>query len=279
MTISESCLNADSLKVDVVLLTKNSFKPCLQDCVDSIYRNIPVSTLIVVDGGSVDGTLDLLRKYPNVKIIDDVDGTRATARQKGIAAVETLWHVHVDSDVILCSDWFTQVWKKVEADVGAVWGTALPNDEHFFNMSYAMSKLYRVSLKDLMTKQMRSERCMMHDTLIRTSVVKGIKIPAGLHIWEDDYIGKYIIRKGYRFLKVSDPYCLHNVTPNERFEGYVTAGYLMKKCNIGSFKQVVRWLGLAIPKSMWIFIVTRDIQAAKIQFLSSVLTFKGWLSA
>jgi glycosyltransferase involved in cell wall biosynthesis len=266
-------------KVDVVLLTKNSLKPCLQECVDSIYKNVPVSTLIVVDGGSTDGTIELLKKYPNVKIIDDATGNRATARQKGIDAVEASWHIQVDSDVVLCPDWFVRVWKKVEDDVGAVWGAALPNDKHFFNMSYAMSKLYRISVKDLMVKQMRSERCMMHDTLIRTDVVKGIKIPVGLHIWEDDYIGKYIIRKGYRFLKVSDPYCLHNVTPNERFEGYVTAGYLMKKCHIGSFKQVLRWLGLAVPKAAWIFIVTRDIQASKIQFLSSVLTFKGWLAA
>jgi glycosyltransferase involved in cell wall biosynthesis len=266
-------------KVDVVLLTKNSLKPCLYECVDSIYKYVPISSLIVVDGGSIDGTLELLQKYPNVKIIDDTGGTRATARQKGIDAVETSWHMHVDSDVILCSDWFTRGWGKVATDIGAVWGAALSNDRHFFNMSYAMSKLYRISVKDLMVKQMRSERCMMHDTLIRTSAVKGIAIPSDLHIWEDDYIGKYIIRKGYRFLKVSDPYCLHNVTPNERFEGYVTAGYLMKKHRIGSFKQVLRWLGLAVPKAAWVFIVTRDIQASKIQLLSSVLTFKGWLAA
>jgi len=29
---------------------------------------------------------------PNVKIIDDSRGNRATARQKGIEAVETEWH-------------------------------------------------------------------------------------------------------------------------------------------------------------------------------------------
>jgi glycosyltransferase involved in cell wall biosynthesis len=266
-------------KIDVVLLTKNSLRPCLRECVDSIFKNIPVHTLIVVDGGSTDGTLELVKEYPNIKIIDDAKGTRATARQKGIEAAETDWHAQVDSDAILCSGWFEKAWKKVDDNVGAVWGAAIPNDKHFFNMSYAMSKLYRISVKDLMVKQMRSERCMMHDTLIRTNTVKGIQIPAGLHIWEDDYIGRYIIKKGYRFLKVGDPYCLHNVTPNERFEGYVTAGYLMKKCGIGSFKQVLRWLVSSVPKAAWILIITRDIQASKIQFLSSVLTFKGWLAA
>ncbi|MDR2719264.1 MAG: glycosyltransferase family 2 protein, partial [Nitrososphaerota archaeon] len=118
----------NQLKVDVVLLTKNSLKPCLRECVDSIYSNVPVSSLIVVDGGSTDGTLELLQTYPNVKIVSDVMGNRATARQKGIEAVETLWHVHVDSDVILCPDWFMRVWRRVEVDVGAVWGAALPID-------------------------------------------------------------------------------------------------------------------------------------------------------
>jgi glycosyltransferase involved in cell wall biosynthesis len=237
-----------------------------------------VNNLIVVDGGSTDGTLELLHKYPNLEIIDDSNGTRARARQKGIDKVETEWHLQVDSDAILCKDWFRKAWESVTDDVGAVWGVAIPNEKHYFNTTYAMAKLYRMSVKDLMVKQMRSERCMMHDTLIRTATVKDIRIPVNLHIWEDDYIGRHIIRKGYRFLKVTEPYCLHNVTPNERVQGYVTTGYLMKKCNFGRFSQVFRWLLLAFPKAAWIYIVTRDFQASKTHLISNVLVFKGWLA-
>jgi glycosyltransferase involved in cell wall biosynthesis len=266
------------MKLDVVLLTKNSLKPCLFECVESIYRNVPVNRLIVVDGGSTDGTLELVKRYPRVEIIEDSHGTRATARQKGIDAVETEWHVHVDSDVILCEDWFTKAWGNVADDVGAVWGVAIPNEKHYFNATYAMSKLYRISVKDLMVKQMRSERCMMHDTLIRTATVKDLKIPPNLHMWEDDYIGRHIIRKGYRFLKVTEPYCLHNVTPNERTQSYVTTGYIMKTYHYGRLSQVLRWVVLAIPKSAWIYVVTRDFQASKTNFISNVLVFKGWLA-
>lgn len=265
-------------KIDVVLLTKNSLQPCLRECLDSIYKNIPVNRLIVVDGGSTDGTLELLEHYPDVKVIDDSEGTRATARQLGIDAVETAWHLQVDSDVVLSNDWFKKAWECVSDDVGAIWGVAVPSEPHFFNITYAMSKLYRISVKDLLAKQMRSERCMMHDTLIRTASVRDIKIPASLHIWEDDYIGRHIMQKGYRFLKVTEPYCLHNLTKHERYEGFVTSGYLLKKYKLGSFKQVSRWLLLAFPKSVWIFLVTRDFQASKLHFLSQVLVFKGWAS-
>ena len=97
-------------KIDVVLLTKNSLKPCLSECLNSIYQNIPVNRLIVVDGGSTDGTLELVRTYPNVEVIDDTHGTRATARQRGIEAVKTQWHIHVDSDVMLSKGWFQNAW-------------------------------------------------------------------------------------------------------------------------------------------------------------------------
>ena len=120
---------------------------------------------------------------------------------------------------------------------------------------------------------------MMHDTLIRTRTVRDIKIPRNLHIWEDDYIGRHIISKGYRFLKVTEPYCLHNVTSVERTQGYVTTGYLLKVYHYGRFRQVARWVLTSIPKSAWIFIVTRDFQASKTNFISNVLIFKGWLAA
>lgn len=265
------------MKVDVVLLTKNSLEPCLGDCLKSIYQNIPVNRLIVVDGGSVDGTLEFLQKYPDVEIIDDSRGTRATSRQKGIESVETEWHAHVDSDVILSRDWFAKAYKLVDCTVGAVWGVAVPTNVHFFNIDYAMSKFYRIGIKDMLVRQMRSERYMMHDTFIRTEAVKDIRIPSNLHIWEDDYIGRHIVRNGYKFLKVKEPYCLHNANLNERVEGFILSGYLLKKYKIWKLPQVLLRLVLAIPKSAWIFAVTRDYQASRYLFLSYTLMLKGWL--
>ncbi|MEM3828414.1 MAG: glycosyltransferase [Conexivisphaerales archaeon] len=262
-------------KVDVVLLTKNSLKPCLKECLESIYANIPVNRLIIVDGGSKDGTLEFVRQYPNVEIIDDSHGNRATARQKGIDAVETEWHVHVDSDVILCKNWFKKAWKHVKEDVGAIWGVAIPIEKHTYNIAYAMSKFYRLPIRDMLVKQMRSERCMTHDTLFKTELVKDVKIPRDLHIWEDDYIGRHVIKKGFKFLKVKDPYCLHNVC-----EKKIDAlnGYLMHKYHIWSFRKILMRFVLTIPKCLWIYALTRDLEASKRQALTYIMTMKGWLA-
>ena len=110
--------------VDVILLTKDSERK-LRECVQSIYDNVPVAHLIVVDGYSKDGTLAILNqfneKYHNVKIVFD-RVTRATARQKGISHVETDWFLFVDSDVVLCRDWYKKAQTYIQPDVGAVWG-------------------------------------------------------------------------------------------------------------------------------------------------------------
>ncbi|MEM2025920.1 MAG: glycosyltransferase family 2 protein [Desulfurococcaceae archaeon] len=265
------------MRVDVVLLTKNSMKPCLPECVKSIYDNVPVNKLIVVDGGSTDGTVEYLERMPSAVVIDDSNGNRATVRQKGIETVETEFHVHVDSDVILCEGWFEKALRHVEDDVGAVWGVAVPIEQHTFNIVYAMSKFYRMSIRDMLVKQMRSERCMTHDTLFRTEPLKDVRIPRDMHIWEDEYIGRHVIKKGYRFLKVKEPYCLHNVSEKGR-DSAVLNGYLLHKYGLWNFKMVLMRFILTVPKCAWIYAVTRDLEAARRQALTYTLTMKGWLA-
>lgn len=265
------------MKIDVVLLTKNSVKPCLRKCLESVYANVPVNRLIVVDGGSIDETLNIVQRYPNVVVIDDSYGNRATARQKGIEAVETEWHLHVDSDVILCREWFNKAIRLIKEDVGAIWGVAVPIEPHSYNIVKAMSKFYRLPIRDMLVKQIRSERCMTHDTLFRTKPLKDIKIPKDLHIWEDDYIGRHIIKKGYRFLKVKEPYCLHNTSEKEAVSATLS-GYLLHKYNIWNFRKVFTRFMLTIPKSAWIYASTKDFEAAKRQATIYILTMKGWLA-
>jgi len=48
--------------IDVVMLTKNS-EHLLNKCVISIYENVPVKRLIVVDGFSTDNTLKIINEF------------------------------------------------------------------------------------------------------------------------------------------------------------------------------------------------------------------------
>jgi len=188
--------------VDVVMLTKNSER-LLQECLESVYRNVPVGQLIVVDGYSEDKTIAILNqfneKYHNVKIIFD-KGTRATARQKGISRVSTDWFMFVDSDVVLCNDWFKKAQKYLGEDVGAVWGIEVWS---------TIQKQKTLKLFLLITRKIFEVRGGTHDTLIRTDLVQDIKIPQSLHVFEDAYIKDWIASKGYRVVACYDPFCVH----------------------------------------------------------------------
>ena len=115
------------MKVDVVVLTKNS-EETLRECLEAIYKNVPINRLIVVDGYSTDSTIDIInefnKKYRNVLLISE-KGTRGKARQTAIGMIQTEWFVFVDSDVLLCDKWFERAEKYIEDDVGAVWGIEL----------------------------------------------------------------------------------------------------------------------------------------------------------
>jgi glycosyltransferase involved in cell wall biosynthesis len=190
------------MAVDVVIITKNSER-MLNQCLKAVYENVPVNRLIIVDGYSTDNTLGIVRrfqkKYGNVLVIQD-NGTRATARQKGIARVKTEWFMFVDSDAVLCKNWFQKAEKYVGENVGAVWGIEVWSTIH--NPS-----LLKVFL--LVTRKIFELRGGTHDTLIRTDLVKDIEIPKFLHVFEDAYIKDWITEKGYKMIACYIPYCVH----------------------------------------------------------------------
>jgi glycosyltransferase involved in cell wall biosynthesis len=188
--------------IDVAILTLNSERK-LRQCLHSVYENVPVKRLVVVDGYSTDGTLEIFRyfqaKYGNVVIVQE-SGTRGSARQTAIGMVQTEWFLFVDSDVVLSKDWFAKAEKLVHDDVGAVWGIEIWS---VLRKSKVLSLFERVTLKIF------DKRGGTHDLLVRRKALEGIKIPFKLHTYEDGYIKSWIEHNGYKVLGVYEPYCIH----------------------------------------------------------------------
>jgi glycosyltransferase involved in cell wall biosynthesis len=188
--------------VDVILLTKNSER-VLEKCLASVYENVPVNQLLVVDGYSTDKTLQILDrfndKYHNVKVTLD-KGTRATAREKGIRQVTTDWFMFVDSDVVVCQNWYKKALKHLDKNAGAVWGIEVWS---------TIQNLATLKMFLRVTRKIFDLRGGTHDTLIRTDLVKDIRIPRNLHVFEDSYIKDWISSKGYRVVACYNPYCIH----------------------------------------------------------------------
>ncbi len=193
--------------IDVVMLTKNS-EHLLKKCLASIYKNVPVKDLIVVDGFSTDRTLNILQtfgKNHSVKILK-VNGSRAAAREVGIREASTDWFMFADSDVLLSEEWYKNAVQSIQPDIGAVWGVnldVLPNVHD--------GRLLQVQQR--IAQQCFALRGGTHDTLIRRDLVVDIKIPRQLHTYEDAFIMNWIKEKGYRAVVGEDIYCLHFKPP------------------------------------------------------------------
>jgi len=216
------------MKVDVVMLTKDS-EYILRKCLDSVYQNVPVNNLIVVDGFSKDNTLNILKefdeKYGNLRILKD-KGTRAKAREIGIKNVETEWFMFVDSDVILCKDWFNKARRHMDSDVGAIWGINVDIVPNFNNKAF-----YKLALH--VARQSFKIRGGLHDTLILRDVVKDIKIPEHLHAYEDAYVINWIKEKGYKVVMCEDIYCFHCRPPEDwHLKGSISLAETEIRCGL-----------------------------------------------
>jgi glycosyltransferase involved in cell wall biosynthesis len=189
-------------RVDVVVLTRNSER-LLRRCLRSIYRNVPVDRLIVVDGYSTDATVGIVnefqKRYGNVVLIRD-SGTRGNARERAIREVKTDWFMFVDSDVILCNGWFAKAAKLMKGNVGAIWGVEIWS---------VLRNMRILKLFERVTMKIFEKRGGTHDLLVRREAVEGIRIPDHLHTYEDSYIKSWICKNGYEAIPVYEPYCIH----------------------------------------------------------------------
>ncbi len=214
--------------IDVVMLTKNS-EHLLERCLASIYQNVPVNRLIIVDGFSTDKTLKILdemqRRYENIKVLE-VSGSRARARERGIAEVQTDWFLFADSDIVLSKEWFAKAQMSVQSDVGAVWGVNV-------DVISDMRDKRVVKLQTLVATACFNLRGGTHDTLVRRDLVADMKIPEQLHTYEDAYIVNWIKAKGYRAVVGKEIYCLHYKPPtNWRPKNAVAGAVLELKCGL-----------------------------------------------
>jgi glycosyltransferase involved in cell wall biosynthesis len=243
--------------IDVVVLTKNS-EHLLDKCLATVYENVPVKNLIVVDGFSTDRTLKIINetreKHGNVKVLK-VNGSRARAREKGIRQVSTDWFMFVDSDVILGRDWLRKAEKNVTNDVGAIWGVnidLIPN----------MKDKRILKLQSIIARQCFGLRGGMHDTLIRREAVEGIKIPEQLHAYEDAYIINWIKKKGYKTVIGDDVYCLHFKPPtNWSLQNGVSQAIVEFKCGV-VYSHMYEYMFL-YPVFMFHWFIQLSLQGAK----------------
>lgn len=95
---------ADAVEVLIPIIHTNEM---WESNLRSIYREIPVKRLLIGDGGCIDNSIEIVKKYPRVKIFDHKKyKTLGYCIRKLIEEVETDWFAYLHSDVFLPGGWF-----------------------------------------------------------------------------------------------------------------------------------------------------------------------------
>lgn len=109
------------VRVSFVILTRNSGRT-IKECLESITRvSEPIGEVVVVDGGSTDGTLEIVETFGErlpTKVLSDEGKGLGYARDKGWRATTTPYIIMLDSDVVLDPRFVTEAMQIMESDQG-----------------------------------------------------------------------------------------------------------------------------------------------------------------
>jgi glycosyltransferase involved in cell wall biosynthesis len=123
--------------IDVIVRTKNS-EQSLRECLQAIYREIPINRVLIVDGGSTDRTLKIASDFSNVSIYVKPELNLGQATQFAFSKATTEWVAIIDSDLILKKGWFRDMEKNMK-QVDAVEGCETIH--YKFDVQVACTKL------------------------------------------------------------------------------------------------------------------------------------------
>ncbi len=240
-------------KIDVVMITKNSEKPCLKESLNSIVHNLPLKRLIVVDSFSSDGTLGVINELVADKKIVQAEAGRGKAREIGIGEVHTDLFAFVDSDVILSDGWYAKIIFHLEPRIGAVEGNVKTREGQVQNIT-------------------KNRRAYTNCTLVRTEAVRGISIPDEVRVYEDQYIRRFIEKRHFEWLKVADPCSLH-LSGSSRIADAYEIGRIGGKYRLETFASRVRHLISVLLRS----ILGGDVEDLAIQLRIVKGHLAGWI--
>jgi glycosyltransferase involved in cell wall biosynthesis len=96
---------------------------------------------VIVDGGSIDGTLEILRRAEGVTLIEEPGANIARGRNVAIAAATHDVIAVSDADCVLDPGWLEALLAPIEAGADVAMGTYRPETERFFQRCVAAINL------------------------------------------------------------------------------------------------------------------------------------------
>lgn len=122
------------MSVSLIIPTLNEVRTLPKLLVDLEKQTHPVDQIILVDGGSTDGTIDLVKKHNKIELRISSQAQTAVQRNLGISRAQADWILLLDADVRLAPDFIEKSLTQLEQrslDIACPW--YLPQGSHPFS--------------------------------------------------------------------------------------------------------------------------------------------------
>jgi len=186
------------MRIDVSIATKNNAKT-IGRCLQAISETIPVSRLVVVDGGSTDDTIEIAKSMSaEIKINK---GLLGSVRYYQAQKCSSDWIAIIDSDIYIYPSWWTELSHYMgEPDVGMI-------------LAIGDSPKDRLSIyEDYITHiAKRFGSVAFSNTLVRRELILSCnELLENIHAGEDTIFGRYLRRIGMRVITIQKRLVYHD---------------------------------------------------------------------
>lgn len=186
------------MRVDVTIATKNSART-LERCIGAIRQNIPLSQLVVVDGGSTDNTVAIAKSLGAE--VKTNTGLLGNVRYVQAQACNTEWIAIIDSDVYVYPTWWSEVSQHIsQPDVGMI-------------LAIGDSPMNRLTIygEYLAHIAKRFGTAAFSNTLVRRDLILSCReLLDNIHAGEDTVFARYLDRVGMRVLTIQKRLVYHD---------------------------------------------------------------------
>lgn len=189
-------------KVSIVVPTKNEAKH-IKDLLDSMVENDiinPSTEVIIVDGHSTDGTVDIASRY-SVKIVVESTRTRGGASNVGWKNASGDIVVYTDADCVTVENWIEKMLKHFEDEKVAVVGGAdltFPSTKSYFGKASGLLDELRIAPSHKQDAIFRLRGCNI--AYRRSALVESGGFDRALHVGEETELHYRLYTMGYRLI-------------------------------------------------------------------------------
>jgi glycosyltransferase involved in cell wall biosynthesis len=129
------------LKVSLIVTVRNGAEHIEEFLGSVAAQTRPPDEFVIVDGGSTDGTVNLLESAENVTVIEEPGANIARGRNVAIAAAAHDVIAVTDADCVLRPDWLEKLLRPMEDGADVSMGFYLPITDGFFSECMAAVNL------------------------------------------------------------------------------------------------------------------------------------------